>query len=435
MKLGQLQVNHGGKFSPESPLLVDFTQSKRVNEKGDNGTGKTTAMELLLVAIGQLSGKEIYDKLVNAYTNKLEIELPFVGTDRLSYISKVTKSGLKLIYEGESLPSPLTKLKQLIGVAGVSPMEIKNRPVGEIIKWLASYSKKSPEEYEELMAKAKVKIRDARNNRAASNRVVKSLREYLQSEELYNKWEESEKKYAKSVDIKDLSKKLDEAGKKSDKYIRAEEKLKQLNADRPEIVSEIEALKIELAAKEKELVELDDSIEKGKKYIDENKADKKEYDVVKKQYDEAAGEVIKFNKWQEIQTKKKEMDSEETKAQKYDADEKEMLAKVAEAQAEILPTIKGLQLVLEDTHEDGGEVKKEGLYLGKINTAKMSETEWWDIVMQIWIKNKVKLVVIDNAQSLGSNAMARLDQLEKIGCYIFTAEMARETKVLEIEYQ
>ena len=64
----------------------------------------------------------------------------------------------------------------------------------------------------------------------------------------------------------------------------------------------------------------------------------------------------------------------------------------------------------------------------------MSETEWWAICMEVWKKNKVKVVVIDNLQSLGTLAVENLTKLAKEGCYIFAAEMERGVKELIIEH-
>lgn len=105
-----------------------------------------------------------------------------------------------------------------------------------------------------------------------------------------------------------------------------------------------------------------------------------------------------------------------------------------ELQAEILPDIKGVDMVMEDTHEDGVAVK-EGLYWNGRNVAQMSETEWWDIVLMIWRKYKVKIIVIDNYSNLGSSAVEILEKLSKDGCYILAAEMNREQKTLQIDYK
>jgi DNA repair exonuclease SbcCD ATPase subunit len=433
MKLKKLEVSAFAGINPNSPIVIDFTQSKFVEVNGDMGVGKTSLLNALLVACGQLS-KDSNDKaLVNKDSGKIDINFSFVGKDKYNYEVRCTKSSFSLTYEGEAVPEPITKMKELLGVVGVSPMDIKFKPLKEIVKWLAGYSNKSAEEFEGQLAKYKSGIKSARETRSAANKSVKGLTEYLDNEDLFINWEESEKRYSKEPDIKTLSAELDKAGKKSDTYIRAEEKLKRLKQDRPSIVSRIEELKKELAQKENELVEHDRSVAAGEKYIEENKSDKKQYDDVKKKYDSAAQDVVNYNKWQEVKRKKKEKDEFEDLSQKADAQEKKLLQSVKELQAEILPDIKGLELVTEDTHEDG-VIKKEGLYVNGKNTAQLSESEFWAFVMQVWKKYKVKIVVIDNYQSLGSKAVSILEGLSKDGAYILVAQMNREQKTLQINY-
>lgn len=424
MKLKALKVNAGGNIAPGSPVIIDFSESKFVKLSGDNGVGKTSLIEALLMACGQLGGKAQIEKFTNKDSGKIDIEFSFVGKDRLTYEVKVTKSTFKLLYEGELVPEPITKMKELLGVVGISPMEVKNRPLKEIIKWLSSYSTKSAEEFEAQMDKFKKDIKSAKDGRADANRSAKGLREYLTGEgyiidgELSEKkWKDSETKYKTAVDTKTLSAKLDEAGKNADKLLQAETKLKQYKENKTRITEQIAALQEQLAETEK-------GIKGGEKFIEENKGARKEYDDIKKQYDNAATESVNYNKWKDVQVKKKELDQFEDAAIKFDGKEKDLLKKVQELQLEIIPDIKGVTLDLEE----------EALFINELTSAQVSETEWWDFVMQVWKKNKTKIVVIDNFQSLGSSGVDRLKQLEKDGCTIMVAEMNREQKSLEISY-
>ena len=425
MKLKKLEVNSLGGINPSSPIVIDFTQSKWVNVSGDNGVGKTSLLNALLVGCGQLSKDN--KNLINNDSGKIDINLEFVGNDRLTYNVRCTKSLFSLTYEGTAVPEPITKMKSLLGVVGVSPMEVKNKPLKDIIKWLSTYSTKSAEEFEAQFLKLKNNIKAAQDSRASANRSLKALNEYLLSEPLFNNWEASEKKYIKPVDIKQLSVSLENAGKDSDKLLQAETKLRQLKERQTNLQEQIENLQNELDG-------VTNNIKVGEKFVDANKGAKKAYDTVRIQYDNAHTEAQSYNKWQEIKTKKSERDEFETFAQKADAKEKELKQHVKDLQAEILPDIKGVELITEDTHEDG-KVVKEGLYWEGRNVAQMSESEWLVIVLQIWKKLKVKVVVIDNLSSLGSGAIEWLEKLNKDGAYILAAEMSREQKSLQVEYK
>ena len=425
MKLKKLEVNAFAGIGPSSPVIIDFGTSKFVKATGDNSVGKTSLLNALLVACGHLS-KDNKD-FVNLESGKIDINFDFVGKDRNTYSVRVTKSKFLLTYEGEEVKEPITKMKELLGVPGVSPMEIKNKPLKDIVKWLSSYSGKSAEQFDAQMKKLKDGIKASVSTRADANRSYKGLKEYLSNEPMFEKWEASEKKYTKKTDIKDLSAKLDEAGKKSDKLLQAETKLKQLNERKESIATQIDNL-------QNELDEVSKSVIAGEKFVEANKSAKKEYDAIRDQYDNAAQEVAAFNKWQDIKAKKKEMDEFETLSQKADAKEKQLLEEVKELQTELLPDIKGVELILSDEMENGKLIREEGFYVGKVNSAQASETEWSKVVFSMMKKNKNKILVLDNLQSLGTDGMDIINSLIKDGCYVVAAEMHRGQQELEIEY-
>lgn len=432
MKLKKLEVTAFAGINPQSPVVLDFTQSKWITASGDNGVNKTSLLTAMLVACGQVSKDD--KNFINQDSNKIDIDFSFVGKDNCNYEVKVTKSTFKLMYDGVAQPEPISKMKQLLGVVGTSPMEVKHKPLKDIIRWIAQYSNKSPEEFEKQLNRLKEGIKKSKESRAAANKVYKAMKEYLEGEQMYIDWEKSEKKHETEPDIKTLSAQLKTSGDKSDKYIRAEEKLKQHGLSRVGIVNDIERLKRELQEKESQLVEQDKLITSAQEYLDKNKADKKEYDEVKNKYDNVALDLAEYNKWQDIKTKKDDMDEAETLSQQADAKEKELLQEVKELQAEILPNIKGMEIITEDTTEEG-VLRKEGLYRDGHNVAQMSETEWVEVVAEIWRKYKVKVVVLDNIGVLGTKGVAVLEKLNKDGCHVLAAEMNRQQKELQISYE
>lgn len=436
MKLKEFKVNSGGKFNPNAPVVIDFSQSKLVSATGDQGTGKTTLLELFLMACGQLGGEKVIEQLKNKDNDKIDIELSFVGNDRATYEVKVTKSQFKLIRDGEELKSPKDLLKSLLGVVGVSPMEIKNGSIDEIVKWLSSYSTRSAEEFEKDMVKLKEGIKKAKSGRAAANKEAKGIRVYLNNEgyadekgELIEKaWTAAEKEYSEKPDIDELSRKLTAAGNKSDKFVENQTKTDAQRQRKAQIEAELKRLN-------KELDEVGNNISLGEKWLKANENAKKEYDTIKKQYDTSAQNLAAYNKWQEVQTKKADLDGYEDMAQKADAKEKEFLKEQQELQWEVIPDIKDVEILLEDTHEDEGEQRKAGFYYKGLNSRQLSASEWFGLILQIWKKNKIKVMVLDDASTLGSKFMDTLDKLVKDGCYVLMTEMARNQQSLEIDYK
>lgn len=436
MKLKEFKINHGGKFNIDTTgPFVCYFDTKKVGLTGDEEAGKTTALSLFEVVVGQLGGEKALEALRNKESGKIDLDLKFVGNDRAEYTVRVTNSQFIVARNGEEQKSPKEFLRQVFGVVGTSPMKIKDAPIEEIVRWLASYSTRGVDEFEKEMLKIKNNIKLAKKGRAEANKVVKAVREYLISEGyadesgqiIEKKWVDSEKRFAKKVDIKALSSKLDEIGKRSDRLIQAESKLKQLN-ERKESISE------QISRLQKELDEVNKSIEAGEKYVAENKSVKKEYDEVKAQYDCAHESLVAYEKWQEIKRKVDELNEFETVSQKADGNEKALIKKQQELQWEVIPDIRGVEIVLEDTHEDEGEQKKAAFYYNGMTSRQLSASQWFGVVVQILKKNKVPVLLVDDISTLGSGFMKTLDSLVNAGTYVLYAEMKRGQTELTIEY-
>lgn len=419
MKLIKLDVNAFKGISPESPVVVDFSKSRWVTLEGDQAVGKTSLLEALLVACGHLS-KENKD-FINADSGKIDIDLEFTGNDRKLYHVRVTRSQFKLTYEGEALDEPIAKLKKLLGIPAANIMTMKFAPLKDKVKFLASYTKRGADEYAAELKKLKDGTKRWKTARADANRGFKAIKEVLENDDMYVGWEQSEAKYGKKTSLETISKKLDEAGKRSDNLIKAKEKVKGLKIREKELLEQLAQVQGDLA--------------KGEKYIDDNKTAESEYTQIRADYDQAAKSAANYEKWQEIKRKKAEMDEFSDLAIKADGEEKDLLEQIKQLQAEILPDVRGVELVLEDEYLDGKLVREEDIYKDGVSAAKMSESEWTGVVLSIIKKNKCPLMVLDNANSLGSGFMKTLEQFHKDGGYVFAAQMNRETKELNIIYK
>lgn len=439
MKLKKFSVVSGGQFNPDKtgPVVIDFSKSKMVGATGDETTGKSTILELFLMACGQNGGTKVVEALKNRDNKEIDVELSFVGNDKSNYDVKVKNGRITVKKEGIATSGgPVELLKQQLGVVGVSPMSIKTAPISDIVKWLASYSTKSAEEFEKEMKKLKEGMKLAKGARADANKAAKANKEYLKEEgyiddagDLIEKnWLQSEKNFSSKPDITELSKKLTAVGNKSDKFIENQSKVNAQVERKVQIEKQMKEL-------QKELDTVNANIDLGNDWLEKNKDAKKEYDAFKKQYDNAAQDVANHNKWLEIVRKREEMEGYEEMAQKADSKEKKLLKEQQELQWEVIPDIQGLELILEDTHEDEGVQKKAGFYINGMSSAQMSNSEWLGSVIKILKKNKVPVLVIDDVSQFGSTLMATLEGLVKSGCYVVYAEMKRTQMELEIEYK
>lgn len=443
MKLKRFVVKAGGLFDgANGPIIIEFSKSNLVGLVGDQETGKTTIEELILLNVGAIGGEKVLQALRNRKTGELETELEFVGNDKGNYTLRNKNGVLTVKREGEKNQNGTqVLLRKIFGIAGTSPMPIKDADVDDQVKWLAQYSIRGYDEYMKDITKNKNGQKEAKATRASANKSVKGIMEYLNGEGLIvegdineKEWKARDLKFKEKVDVKKASVKLDEAGKMADKYMLTEQKLKGLKERRPDQVRKIEELKAQLAAAEKALVDGDKIITSEEKYLADNKADKTSYEDAKKEFENVSKDVIAYDKWREIKKKKVEMDEFSDIAIKADSKEKQLGKDQQELQWEVIPDIRGVEIILEDTHEDEGEQRKAGFYYKGLNSRQLSASEWFGLVIQILKKNKVQFLIVDDISQFGSKFMATLNSLVESGCTVLYSEMGRGVDEIQIQY-
>lgn len=430
MKLKRFELIAGGQFNGQSPsIVIDFTKSKVVGGKSDEEGGKTTLIEMILLNTGMIGGEKVIKDLINTETGELKSKIEYeVGKD--TYEVTQSKGVLTVRKDGAVQPGGAqTLLRQTLGMVGISPMSIKDAPIEKIVKWLAGYSTSGAEEFEKKMLKLKNDIKTAKAARAAANKSAKGAKEYLVGEgyvdekgDLIEKsWLQSEKDFAEEPDIKELSRKLTAAGAKSDKFIENESKTNNQKERKAQIEKQIKDL-------QKELTQVDENIGLGEKWLAANATAKKDYDAIKKQYDNAAQDVSDYNKWQMCLTKKKEWDDFDDLSIKADGLEKAALKKQQDLQWEVIPDIKGVELLLEDDDD-----REAGYYFEGKNSRQLSASQWFGQVVKILKKNGVGFLVIDDISQFGSSFIETLKQLSKT-CTILYTEMLRGQEEIIFDY-
>lgn len=433
MKLGLFTVREGGKYSEEKAkgISVDFEKSKMAKVTGDNDEGKSTILVLFKLILGAMGGKEILNDLVNMLSGKLDAEQRFQGNNKKWYTIRLTKSQFYVREDGSTKdePAPKNFIESHLGTVAADPMKYKNVDVDEVVKWLAGFSKRGAEEFQKQMGKHKEAIKKASGTRAEANKEAKARRTLLQGagyaddggQIIEAKWTESEKKYATKPDITELSTKLTRAGTKSDKFVENETKVAGQKSRKTQIEAQIAAL-------QKELLQVDENIYIGEKWLADNANAKKEYDAIKKEYDNVAKDSQAYESWQTILRYKKELDEWEDLAQTAAANVDKAEKAKQELQWEVIPDTKDVEIVLEDEPD-----RKAGLYLKKFNSRQMSATQYLVAIVNILRKLGCKILVLDDLSTYGSDFIEQLEKLKKEGWYILTAEMKRNQE-LEIEY-
>ena len=257
---------------------------------------------------------------------------------------------------------------------------------------------------------------------AAANKEAKARRTMLSESGYINEsgdlvemvWVAAEKKYAKQLNIKALSEKLDEVGKRSDKLLQAETKLKELKTQEQELLAK--------------LAEVQSAIAKGEKYVEENKGAKKEYEAVKTEYDNAAQFAVEYEAFQTAKRYRDEMYEYEQIAQTADAAVQTAEQKKKELQWQVIPNVRNAEIVIEGTPE-----KPAGFYVDGFNIRQQSDTQYLTSIVKILRKLGVKIIILDNLATFGSDFVELIAKLSKEGMYFLLSEMRRGSE-LTIEY-
>jgi len=424
MKLGLFTVREGGVYSGENRLEVDFGKGKIATLGGDNGVGKTTGLECFKIVVAAIGGDKALKDLANVFSGKLDIEQRFQGNDRKWYIAKQTKSKFYVREENskEDIEEPKTFVKSHLGRVAADPMAYKNSDVNKFVKWLAGMTDMGEEGYEKEYNALKDAVREYENARAAANKEAKARRTMLSESGYVNEsgdlvervWVAAEKKYAKQLNIKALSEKLDEVGRRSDKLLQAETKLKELETQEQELLAK--------------LAEVQSAIAKGEKYVEENKGAKKEYEAVKTEYDNAAQFAVEYEAFQTAKRYRDEMYEYEQIALTADAAVQTAEQKKKELQWQVIPDIRNAEIVIEGTPE-----KPAGFYVDGFNIRQQSDTQYLTSIVKILRKLGVKIIILDNLATFGSDFIELIAKLSKEGMYFLLSEMRRGSE-LTIEY-
>lgn len=424
MKLKMFSIKEAGRFSGSNIVEVDFEKSKKVVISGESMLGKTTALECFKIILGAIGGDKLLKDLANKDSGKLDIEQFFVGKDNKTYYIKATKSQYYVREENSTkdIGEPKSFVQAHLGRVAADPMAYKNAPIEKLIKWFAGFTDMGEEGFDKQYNKVKEDLKQAESTRAAANKEAKARRTLLADAGYINDsgdliesvWVAAEKKYAKPLDIKKLSAKLDEVGKKSDKLLQAETKLKELKTQEQELLAK--------------LAEVQAAIKKGEAFVETNKDAKKEYETVKAEYDTAAQFAADYEAFQTIKRHRTEMYEYEQIAQRADAAAQDAEKKKQALQWEVIPDIRGAEIVIEGTPD-----KPAGFYVDGFNTKQQSDTQYLTAVVKILRKLGVKILILDDVSTYGSDFIELITKLSKDGMYFLLSEM-RRGKELTIEY-
>lgn len=423
-----------------NPIVIEFDNARKGQNitrlSGDQGVGKTSTLTALMYVMGAAFNVDL-KTFKNVKDEKIDVNLEFEHNGEKYVVTASGANGRIVLkkYFGEadkfvSIGEPKQMLKTIFGNLGVSPMFLKELAGKKQIQWFKDTFGDNPrinKQEEEIVSKLKVK----EDSRREVNRDLKLITGALETNPLYQNYENNLKKFEKPVVAENEKKKFEaitEKKKSFDKYSGALDDLKE---EKEINDKHIVSLKQQLADAEKESKELEKRIEDGKKWVEDNKAVVKEYEVAEKEWLDMAKKVAEYANWKTVLDQEKKLMECQDKSQTYDGEIDELRKDLMELTQKYLPKIKGLEVRVKVGLDD----EDEGIYFENKTLAQLSESELWGLFLQIWDAKGVRFVFCENISSLGSDAVAILNGLAKEGAHVFATEMERKKKEIQVTFE
>lgn len=444
LRFVKLTAESYGGIHKDMQLVIMFDDVKRIiGLTGDQGTCKTSTLSL----VKALLGAEEVPNAINA-TDKTKAGEFVIKKGDDTYITRLTKSSFTVTKIEKDLSrskkdTPKAFLRNLIGPIGINPMELKYMKGKEQIKWMRDLYQFTAEQIE-LESKILKNKETAYASRKNINARIDTLKSEIKGTGLYG-WDDHNKTFVKQetlyaaqkilsesvLDEKIVTDTFEEKNKILNDYNKGVEGVAMLSEKITSAEKEIVALKLKLEEREKELVALKERKQTGDKYIEDNKN-------IKEEYDKALKDVQDIGKVQEL---KKSVDSVNIKITEFNSTEeqqKNLNSQLVEYDVlvkkfvkDFTPDIPGLEIVLPGIDA----AKEEGVYLNEKTPAMLSESELISFCVQLWASQGVKIGVIENITSLGTEA---IDQINKFasdyGAYIFYSAMDRGKSKIQITF-
>lgn len=441
----KLEADSFAGINKDTKLLVVFDnpENRAIRFQGDQGTGKTSSLELIKACLGQ----GIPDNAVNSKDKGISASVSF-QKDGVTYTPVLKNKVLTLwmqLTPGSSrskLEEPATNLKKLIGNISTNPFELKALSGKKQVAWIRSLSAWSEEQQkkeEKLLSDKKAKF----DERTQLNKEVTALKNALLAS-TYFVWEEENKDLSETkllrdtialmakttTDEKELIEKHKAAQEKKNTYEKCETRLATLKDIAVDLQTEIIELEFKLHAVKEKLAATDTSIATGAEWIDANKNTIADFDLVQQ-------EVFSFSRTQQTKEglasasaayKRYQVAIEEQKdmnaaLDKFSNDLKELIA-------EFTPKVDGLEVVV------GGAIdnpKEEGLYFRDKPMNQLSESETIEMFVPLITTQDIRVMIIENMSSYGSKAIEMLNRfITEFGGWVYYSLMDRELDKMKV---
>jgi len=431
-------INKADKF------CIDFSSMRKnrfVELTSDQGKGKTSVLTGIVYA---LCGNVPLDRkrLMNSIDNAISEDLDFVfNGDKYKIEASSSRINLKKeLKEGkwQAQTSPVEMIKEMAGPIGVFPMQVKEMDGRKQIKFFQDMFG-SGDDASKKMKKLEDEISEVFSARRDLNRDIKTLQGALEIEPLYINREQSEERFAKTINAEKEKKAFDDLSQKKSAYDKNCTNLDLLKIEKGTASEKVKDLKRQLAEAEAYEKEVTDRVEKGDKWVADNKGIVAEFEEAQSKWINLSKTLADQDKWKDILKREKGLIEKQDEAMEKTAQLDKLRESLLKEVKKCLPAVEGLTIKVatgidkEDKPEGvfylvPGKEKEQGIH-------ELSESEYADMWCKIWEATDVSIVIIENISSFGSTFIKTLNQFVKNGGTVFYSKMDRKVKELQVEFK
>lgn len=455
----EYEVEGFGGVRPDMKLIFSLDGKPIVGWEADQGRCKSSLLSGLIFSMGGPEAANSFNVSIDEETKKRkltrDIRLTFKDfrNPDITYEVRVTNTSFKVKHITKGADNKMTSgtvdapkdfLNRMFGPVGLNPVDFSTKKGKDQITLLRQLYSFTPEDLKEEQ-NITISYKEKYAKRTLINNELKRLDGEIKSTG-FHIWDpenkcfiESEKSKQAKVSIEkgiksdaELNTAKDKAQLRLNDKTRFEEALDTLNKDKAKCVSDIESLKAQLEAKEKELLALEDRITKGKDTL-------KGYETAKTELDTAWDNVQAQGTLKLLQKSLTDADAAVKKYQDQEDAKININAVLDNLKIEkkkfisrFTPQIEGIEIIVSDDSIDEAPQLPEGIYFKGRSMQELSESELWDFFMQLCHSLNIRFIFIENIQILGSNAVERINEFVKnnYGKVFYTA-MDRNQKELQ----
>lgn len=426
-------------------VFIDFTGRKKnegfVELQGKQATKKSSRLNGIAYAAGANLGIE-KDKLANRLDGKIEEALGVkkggdeyrieATTSRFTVKRKSADGKMKKAEDD----TPTAMIKDIFGNVMMLP-DLKQKKGKERIKFfldtfggtsgVASKIDKKEEEIDTVFKK-----------RTGVNQEVTLLKGALEVEPLYQNYEKSAKRFEKPINADKEKAKYDELSKKKSAYDQYINTLSAAEGELRDIQNKIADLEKQLAAAKEKEAKMSESVETGKKWVEENKGVVKEFTAANEAWVNLSRTLSEQDKWHDILRREKQYNAKLEEHMTLDAEVEEKREELKKLAKKALPKVEGLSIkysagldkkVQEDVYYlVPGKKEEQPIY-------ELSESEDADMWCKIWEAEDTQFIFIENITSFGDNVVKTLNQFVKNGGTVFYTLMNRKMSECEVTFK